>query len=96
MRLSLWEHVTRWEDIVYEWKNVNFESLNADEIQQTIAKYLKNVIQFEKNFPPNEVVPELRKKVEATKKQVSCISQMFVKLITFYVISSKYFYFIFK
>lgn len=70
LKQRLWENVVQWDDIVNEWETANFEMLNADEIQQIIGKYLKNLVQFEKNFPPNAIVPKLREKVEAMKDKV--------------------------
>ncbi|XP_066905836.1 dynein axonemal heavy chain 6 isoform X2 [Halyomorpha halys] len=76
LKQRLWENVVQWDDIVHEWENANFETLNADEIQQTIGKYLKNLIQFEKNFPPNQIVPNLREKVEAMKDKLPVINNL--------------------
>lgn len=70
MRKLLWETIDQWDEQVSMWLNGDFEYLNPEEMQQTIAKHLKNIIQFEKSFAPNNIIPNLRKKVERMRDKV--------------------------
>lgn len=75
LRQLLWESVESWEKYVEDWTTNSFASLSPEEMSQTIARFMKNVVQFEKGLPENFIVPKLRNKVERIKDKVDiCIA----------------------
>ena len=49
---------------------VEFNSLDPEELSGHVARYGKSVHQLEKGLPPNHVVPKLKEKVEAMREKV--------------------------
>lgn len=67
----MWDCKTQLHDQITTWLHSDFNRLNPEDMQQMITRYLKNIAQFEKYFPPNNVVPDLRQKVEEFKSKVT-------------------------
>lgn len=51
-----------------------FDSLDPELLNSQVSKYAKFVNQLEKGLPPNNVVPQLKDKVERMKEKVNVIS----------------------
>lgn len=72
LRQLLWESVETWEQNVNDWTYNDFNTLNPDDMNQTTAKFMKFINQFEKGLPENLIVPKLKASVELMKDKV-CI-----------------------
>lgn len=47
-----------------------FEEINPEDLNTSVMKYVKAVLQLEKGLPPNGVVPILKEKVESMRSKV--------------------------
>ena len=52
------------------YKRQPFEELNPEDLNTSVMKYVKAVLQLEKGLPPNGVVPILKEKVESMRSKV--------------------------
>ncbi|TPX75806.1 hypothetical protein CcCBS67573_g02914 [Chytriomyces confervae] len=73
MRMTLWTSLRDWQQITNLWKTQPFESLNTEDINAQIASYTKVAYTLDKGLPPNDVVPNLKKRVESYKGMYSTI-----------------------
>ncbi|XP_065162410.1 dynein axonemal heavy chain 6 isoform X2 [Atheta coriaria] len=76
LRMLLWESVGGWADQVNEWYEVDFNTLNVDDMNLFTAKNMKNITQLEKGLPKNLVVPELKESVEQIKDKLPVITYL--------------------
>lgn len=49
---------------------VQFETLDPEQMNNTTMRYAKSVMQLEKGLPPNGVVPMLKERVETMRDRV--------------------------
>eukprot|EP00741_Cyanophora_paradoxa_P000409 tig00000404_g400.t1 len=73
MKRNLWHGRRDWDAMTAEWNAAHFDSINADEINNHVAKYNKIVMQCERGLPDNPVVPILKSKVVAFKNTVPVV-----------------------
>eukprot|EP01135_Chromosphaera_perkinsii_P012097 Nk52_evm35s2579 gene=Nk52_evmTU35s2579 len=73
LKKLLWTSQNTWQECVDQWTAQSFDTMDADEINTTIAKYTKTIFQLEKGLPPNTVIPKLKMKVEEFKLGFPCI-----------------------
>ncbi|KAM7536598.1 hypothetical protein Aperf_G00000086397 [Anoplocephala perfoliata] len=64
LKRLLWNSLSEWEVICRGWDEVEFSTLDPEEVTATTMKYLKSVTQLEKGLPPNSAVPLLRQRVD--------------------------------
>ncbi|RKP20476.1 dynein heavy chain 6, axonemal, partial [Rozella allomycis CSF55] len=64
IKKTLWTSFEEFDSLVKNWREMPFEKLDIEDMNNKILSYLKTVVQVEKGLPPNEVVPKLRSKVE--------------------------------
>ncbi|XP_073976967.1 dynein heavy chain at 16F isoform X2 [Rhodnius prolixus] len=76
LRSSLWNTKTDLRESVKYWKSLNFNSINVDEMQQVLAKYFKNISQFEKYLPPSNLVKALKKEAEDMRNKIPVIAAL--------------------
>lgn len=81
LRSSLWNTKTDLRESVKYWKSLNFNSINVDEMQQVLAKYFKNISQFEKYLPPSNLVKALKKEAEDMRNKVICKFTFYLQII---------------
>lgn len=60
LRILLWDSLATWDQTVAEWYEVDFETLNVEEITSFVMKNLKNIVQLEKGLPANNILPALK------------------------------------
>lgn len=63
LKRTLWVSLRDWELITAEWKTINFDTLNHDDVSTKISAFMKTVYTLDKGLPPNEVVPKLKQMV---------------------------------
>ena len=71
LKQLLWDSIDEWDNMVNDWMESDFESLDPESLNNTTTRYGKSVYQLEKGLPPNGVVPQLKEKVELMKDRVS-------------------------
>jgi dynein heavy chain len=74
LRRQVWEDMGDWDAIQDEWNSAEFSQLNTETMQGVLAKFIKNINQFEKGLPPNNLVPVLKQKIEKMKEEVCATS----------------------
>ena len=62
LKKLLWTSQDSWQECVDQWTAQSFESMEADEINTTIAKYTKTIFQLEKGLPQKHCNPEVKRK----------------------------------
>lgn len=62
-----------WEIQKEEWDNQPFNTLDPDDLTNKVNKYTRSIQQLEKGLPANELVPQLKEKVEAMRNKVSIL-----------------------
>lgn len=75
-RTLLWENVISWGSFVDEWQNIDFNTLNADEVTLITIRMLKDINQLEKYLLSNNVVPILKDSVELIKNKLPVIGYL--------------------
>lgn len=60
LRILLWQSLATWDETVASWYEVEFESLNVEEMNAFVLKNLKNIMQLEKGLPDNNILPTLK------------------------------------
>jgi len=63
----MWKGMKEWDDIVSEWEDALFRDLDTQNLEDTLAKFVKMVNKIERNLPPNRVVEKFQSKVEKYK-----------------------------
>ncbi|XP_017780151.1 PREDICTED: dynein heavy chain 6, axonemal [Nicrophorus vespilloides] len=76
LRMLLWDSVDSWEKQVKEWYEVDFNTLNVEDMNLFTAKNVKNITQLEKGLPKNLVVPDLKDSVECMKDKLPIITYL--------------------
>lgn len=76
LRSLLWESVISWSKTLEKWYQDNFNILNVEEITNFTTRNLKNIVQFEKGLPLNNVLPNFKEKVEYFKDKLSTIGHL--------------------
>lgn len=71
LRQLLWDSVDTWAKNIDKWTNSDFSTLIPEEMNQTTAKFMKYILQFEKGLPENLIVPKLKENVECMKNKVN-------------------------
>uniref|UniRef100_A0A8C6R3K0 Dynein, axonemal, heavy chain 6 n=1 Tax=Nannospalax galili TaxID=1026970 RepID=A0A8C6R3K0_NANGA len=70
LKQLLWDSFTEWDKVQQEWLKSKFDCLDPEVLNSQVSKYAKFVTQLEKGLPPNNVVPQLKFKVEKMKQKV--------------------------
>ncbi|KAM4706665.1 dynein axonemal heavy chain 6 [Discoglossus pictus] len=73
LKQLLWDSLSEWDVLQAEWMKAKFESLDTEQLNSLVLKYAKFVNQLDKGLPPNNVVPQLKEKVEKMKEKVPVI-----------------------
>ncbi|XP_053317654.1 dynein axonemal heavy chain 6 [Spea bombifrons] len=72
----LWDSLSEWDVLQTGWMKFKFEDLDPEQLNSLVLKYAKFVSQLEKGLPPNNVVPQLKEKVEKMKEKVPVITDL--------------------
>ncbi|KAJ3052746.1 Dynein heavy chain 6, axonemal [Rhizophlyctis rosea] len=64
LKRTLWLSLKEWEGVTKAWKEVTFDLLSTEEVNNQITAYLKTVYNLDKGLPPNDVVPRLKAMVD--------------------------------
>eukprot|EP00397_Hematodinium_sp_SG-2012_P000045 GEMP01000045.1.p1 GENE.GEMP01000045.1~~GEMP01000045.1.p1 ORF type:complete len:3312 (+),score=740.25 GEMP01000045.1:2269-12204(+) len=54
---KLWRGIDQWDKLTDTWNNMQFRSIDVEEIQKEVQVYHKMAAQCQKQFPDNPVVP---------------------------------------
>uniref|UniRef100_I3MYF0 Dynein axonemal heavy chain 6 n=1 Tax=Ictidomys tridecemlineatus TaxID=43179 RepID=I3MYF0_ICTTR len=73
LKQLLWESYSEWDKLQQEWLKSKFDSLDPEFLNSQVSKYAKIVSQLEKGLPPNNVVPQIKSKVEKMKEKLPVI-----------------------
>ncbi|VTJ61405.1 Hypothetical predicted protein [Marmota monax] len=73
LKQLLWESYSEWDKLQQEWLKSKFDSLDPEFLNSQVSKYAKIVNQLEKGLPPNNVVPQIKSKVEKMKEKLPVI-----------------------
>ncbi|KAG8249571.1 hypothetical protein J6590_017555 [Homalodisca vitripennis] len=76
LRQLLWESVEAWAKYTEDWFKNEFNTLSPEDLNQTVARFMKYVVQFEKGLPENLIVPALRDKVEVMRNKLPVITTL--------------------
>ncbi|XP_025054886.1 dynein heavy chain 6, axonemal [Alligator sinensis] len=76
LKQLLWDSLSQWEILHTEWMESKFDSLDPELLNSQVSKYAKFVNQLEKGLPPNNIVPQLKEKVENMKDKVPVITDL--------------------
>ncbi|KAH0505566.1 Dynein heavy chain 6, axonemal [Microtus ochrogaster] len=73
LKQLLWDSLSEWDKLQQEWLKSKFDCLDPEALNSQVTKYAKFVTQLEKGLPPNNVVPQLKYKVERMKEKLPVI-----------------------
>ncbi|XP_004388305.1 dynein axonemal heavy chain 6 [Trichechus manatus latirostris] len=73
LKQLLWDSFSEWDKLQEEWLKSKFDCLDPEMLNSQVTKYAKFVAQLEKGLPPNNVVPQLKHKVEKMKEKLPVI-----------------------
>ncbi|XP_045684006.1 dynein axonemal heavy chain 6 [Phyllostomus hastatus] len=73
LKQLLWDSLQEWDQLQEEWLKSKFDCLDPDVLNTQVSKYAKFVTQLEKGLPPNNVVPQLKYKVEKMREMLPVI-----------------------
>ncbi|XP_055452394.1 dynein axonemal heavy chain 6 [Psammomys obesus] len=73
LKQLLWDSLYEWDKLQEEWLKSKFDCLDPEALNSQVSKYAKFVTQLEKGLPPNNVVPQLKQKVEKMKEKLPVI-----------------------
>ncbi|KAF6103026.1 dynein axonemal heavy chain 6 [Phyllostomus discolor] len=73
LKQLLWDSLQEWDQLQEEWLKSKFDCLDPDVLNTQVSKYGKFVTQLEKGLPPNNVVPQLKHKVEKMREMLPVI-----------------------
>uniref|UniRef100_A0A8C8W0I7 Dynein, axonemal, heavy chain 6 n=1 Tax=Peromyscus maniculatus bairdii TaxID=230844 RepID=A0A8C8W0I7_PERMB len=73
LKQLLWDSLSEWDKLQQEWLKSKFDCLDPEALNGQVTKYAKFVTQLEKGLPPNNVVPQLKHKVERMKEKLPVI-----------------------
>ncbi|KAM6471116.1 dynein axonemal heavy chain 6 [Liasis olivaceus] len=76
LKQLLWDSLSEWSVLEEDWMESKFDSLDPELLNGQVAKYTKFVNQLEKGLPPNNVVPQLKEKVEKMKEKLPVITDL--------------------
>ncbi|XP_036606051.1 dynein heavy chain 6, axonemal [Trichosurus vulpecula] len=76
LKQLLWDSLYEWEILLQDWLQCKFELLDPETLNSQVSKYAKFVNQLEKGLPPNNVVPQLKFKVEMMKEKLPVITDL--------------------
>lgn len=76
LRILLWETLTTWEHVVYDWYNVDFDSLDVEEITSSTMHTMKNIIQLDRGLPSNNILPDLKESVELIRNKLPILGYL--------------------
>ncbi|KAM6202366.1 dynein axonemal heavy chain 6 [Rhynchocyon petersi] len=76
LKQLLWDSISEWDNLQQEWLQSKFDSLDPEVLNAQVTKYTKFVTQLEKGLPPNNVVPQLKQKVEKIKEKLPVINDL--------------------
>lgn len=72
----LWNSIDEWDKYFADWKEVKFDKIEPEQLNQIVNKYGKNVYQIEKGLPPNNLVPKLKQRVEDMRSKMPMITDL--------------------
>ncbi|XP_060619679.2 dynein axonemal heavy chain 6 isoform X2 [Anolis sagrei] len=76
LKQLLWDSLCEWAILEEDWMECKFDSLDPETLNTQVSKYAKFVNQLEKGLPPNNVVPQLKEKVERMKEKLPVITDL--------------------
>uniref|UniRef100_A0A4X2L0J5 Dynein axonemal heavy chain 6 n=1 Tax=Vombatus ursinus TaxID=29139 RepID=A0A4X2L0J5_VOMUR len=76
LKQLLWDSLSEWDILQEDWLQCKFEFLDPETLNSQVSKYSKFVNQLEKGLPPNNVVPQLKAKVEMMKEKLPVITDL--------------------
>ncbi|EGV93207.1 Dynein heavy chain 6, axonemal [Cricetulus griseus] len=76
LKQLLWDSLSEWDNLQEEWLKSKFDCLDPEALNSQVTKYAKFVTQLEKGLPPNNVVPQLKYKVEKMKEKLPVINDL--------------------
>ncbi|XP_074141707.1 dynein axonemal heavy chain 6 isoform X2 [Sminthopsis crassicaudata] len=76
LKQLLWDSLSEWDVLQEDWLECKFDTLDPESLNSQVSKYAKFVNQLEKGLPPNNVVPQLKSKVEMMKEKLPVITDL--------------------
>ncbi|KAF7239994.1 Dynein heavy chain 6, axonemal, partial [Varanus komodoensis] len=76
LKQLLWDSLCEWSILEEDWMECKFDTLDPELLNTQVSKYAKFVNQLEKGLPPNNVVPQLKEKVERMKEKLPVITDL--------------------
>lgn len=76
LRVMLHESILEWDQSMEQWTNMDFSTLNIEELTAFIQKYNKNVATMEKGLPENEILRKLSHELRTMQEKLPTISNL--------------------
>ncbi|XP_070535810.1 dynein axonemal heavy chain 6-like isoform X2 [Ptychodera flava] len=76
LKQLLWDSLRDWDANAEEWQTCEFEQLDPEQLNGHVMKYAKSVYQLEKGLPPNQVVPQLKDRVESMREKLPMVTNL--------------------
>ncbi|XP_069092738.1 dynein axonemal heavy chain 6 isoform X2 [Pleurodeles waltl] len=76
LKQLLWDSLQEWSVLQEDWLKSQFDILDPELLNVQVTKYAKFVSQLEKGLPTNNVLPKLKKKVDAMKEKIGVITDL--------------------
>uniref|UniRef100_A0A5F8HIF6 Dynein axonemal heavy chain 6 n=1 Tax=Monodelphis domestica TaxID=13616 RepID=A0A5F8HIF6_MONDO len=76
LKQLLWDSLSEWDLLQDNWLTSKFDTMDPESLNSQVSKYAKFVNQLEKGLPPNNVVPQLKTKVEKMKEKLPVITDL--------------------
>ena len=70
LKQLLWDSIRDWDNMLDEWRDAKWDTIDPEDMTSTTTKYAKSVYQLEKGLPPNGVVPMLKQRVDDMRDKV--------------------------
>ncbi|XP_067125111.1 dynein axonemal heavy chain 6 isoform X2 [Centruroides vittatus] len=73
MKKFCWDTISSWNSSIQDMLTKPLKELDADEINKYVSSYINKIQQLENNLPKNEVISQLKKKVNELKTKLPVI-----------------------
>ncbi|KAL8272359.1 hypothetical protein Esti_003649 [Eimeria stiedai] len=75
-KVAMWENICLWQADTAKWLGVPLVSLNAEELEQGVTRYLKEACVAVQAFPDDPVALEFKKEVEKWRSRLPLIMDL--------------------
>ncbi|XP_011495537.1 PREDICTED: dynein heavy chain 6, axonemal [Ceratosolen solmsi marchali] len=76
LRMLMWDSLDKWDKAFTEWYAADFNTLSVEDINNFVMKNINNIIQIEKGLVSNNILLELKEKVEMMKDKMPIIASL--------------------